>query len=374
MASINAWLGFETASPGAPQVLNYTLRPVQQVSAWQIGDAWGDTDDTIRLTFNEDEMSAADIEGADVVCAVVDGRFFGPYDIQSLSMVPAFNEYTVMGAQDRRFEHTALDAWEDLAAEAEALLSGRPYSGWGDATIRTAVVSTVTIAIRASKSLAEMRAALRDYGLSIFPAGETALLGINQLQRTRAAAMAPVVPTSVSDSLDLIDGALSELLDPPVLVGITERSAPRVMPATDKLATRETSYEIPDAWNAPGAYRDRHIVCGYRAPGSGLVAIQPPPMDTPAALRHRQVELEIVTATLGNAVWTINAKRWELQHSSATASATWPDGLVDLAPNRLLFGVARNISDLWRATSVTHKGDGAHYTTKGEFALYQGTA
>ena len=102
------------------------------------------------------------------------------------------------------------------------------------------------------------------------------------------------------------------------------------------------------------------------------MAIEPPPDQTSAALRHRQVELEIVAAIQGNAVWSINAERWRLQHNAATATATWPDGLIDLAPNRLMFGVSRRDTDLWRATSVTHKGRrSAHYTTKGEFALYQ---
>ena len=371
MASINAFLGFEAASAGAPQVLNYTLRAVRQVTAWQITDAWGEVDDTIRLTFQEDEMPAEDIEGADVVCAVVDGRFFGPYDIMPVGVVPAYAEYTIQGRQDRRFEHTALDAWKELADEADTLLSGLPYSGWGTEATRSSIVAAVTTAIQASKSLSEMRSALRDYGLSIFPDDRAAILGANRLQRTRAAVMAPIVPTSVSDTLAMANATLSERANPPVLTGIARRSAPRVVPATEKRKLRDTGYSIADAWNAPGAYRDRHIVCGYRAPGSGLVAIEPNPQFTAAALRHRQVELEIVAAIQGNAVWSINAERWRLQHNAATASATWPDGLVELAPNRLMFGVSRRDTDLWRATSVTHKGEGAHYTTKGEFALYQ---
>ena len=303
-------------------------------------------------------MSAADIEGADVVCAVVDGRFFGPYDIKPISVVPAYNEYTVMGAQDRRFEHTALDAWEALADEAESILSGSPYSGWGDADTRATIVAAVTTAIQASKSLSEMRSALRDYGLSIFPDDRAAILGANRLQRTRAAAMAPVVPTSVSDNLSMYNATLSEVVDPPVLTGIARRSAPRVVPATEKRTLRDTGYTIPDAWNAPGDYRDRHIVCGFRALGSGLVAIQPPPDETSAALRHRQVELEIVTVGVRQAAWAISAERWRLQHNSAMATATWPDGLIDLAPNRLMFGVSRRDTDLWAGDQCYPQGRG----------------
>ena len=125
MPSINAFLGFEAASAGAPQVLNYTLRAVQQITAWQITDAWGEVDDTIRLTFHDGRNVRGGHRGRRR--GVRRGRrpVLWPLRHQvRLAVVPAFNEYTVHGRkQDRRFEHTALDAWEALADEAGSHLS-----------------------------------------------------------------------------------------------------------------------------------------------------------------------------------------------------------------------------------------------------------
>ena len=43
MASITAWVGFETEEQGAgyPQTISYTLAQLGRISAWQITDAWG---------------------------------------------------------------------------------------------------------------------------------------------------------------------------------------------------------------------------------------------------------------------------------------------------------------------------------------------
>ena len=373
MASITAWVGFETEEQGAgyPQTISYTLAQLGRISAWQITDAWGEVDDTIHLTFNEDVLRAEDLENADVVVAVVDGRLFGPYDVKEFAATPAFNEYKISGQQDRRFEHTALDASETLASQAESLFEGEPYSKWGNADVRRTIGTIVKVAVQHSRSLAGMRSALSDYGLSIFPHAVLSISG-DVMTRVRAASLAPVVPTSVSTRLSQMQATVVEADDGSS--SITEiRRVPvsRVVPATDKRKLRDTGYRVPDVWNGPGDYVDRHIVCGYRAPGSGLVAVEPPPDETDATLRHRQVELEIVSAGVGGARWAINARRWELQHTAAIAMATWPEGLIELAPNRLMLGVSRKATDLWRAVNVTHKGQGLHYTTSGEFALYQ---
>ena len=157
----------------------------------------GEVDDTIHLTFNEDVLRAEDLENADVVVAVVDGRLFGPYDVKEFAATPAFNEYKISGQQDRRFEHTALDASETLASQAESLFEGEPYSKWGNADVRRTIGTIVKVAVQHSRSLAGMRSALSDYGLSIFPHAVLSISG-DVMTRVRAASLAPVVPTSVS--------------------------------------------------------------------------------------------------------------------------------------------------------------------------------
>ena len=396
MPSITAYLGFEvqgqTIASGFPETIRYALWQLRQISSWEIVDSWGEVDDTIRLTFNEEALSAKDIEGADVVCAVVDGRFFGPYDIQPVSVVPAYSEYTIRGRQDRRFEHTALDASDALAVQAATLLGGQPYIDWESADTRATIVGQTKTAIESSRTLSEMRSALRDYGLSVFPddtseivvsgafrpprlSSGVRLLGNNNvLRRIRAAAMAPVVPTSVSDTLQLTYANLVDIDGVIYPHSVTRRAVPRVHPETQNQSLRDTEYSLADVWNAPGSYRSRHIVCGVREPGTGLVSVQPPPDTIDAILRHRQIELDMVQATAGSARWAIAAERWRLQHESMKASATWPQGLIELAPNRLVFNVARDSTDLWRAVTVKHRGQGAHYNTNAEFALYQGSA
>ena len=184
----------------------------------------------------------------------------------------------------------------------------------------------------------------------------------------------PLVPTSVSDTLQLTYANLVDIDGVSYPNSMTRRPVPRVHPETSKQPLRDTEYSMSDAWNAPGSFQTRHIVCGVREPGSGLVSIQPSPDTVDAIQRHRQIELDMVQATAGSARWAIAAERWRLQHESTKASATWPQGLVDLAPNRIMFNVARESTDLWRAVTVKHRGQGAHYTTNAEFALYQSSS
>ena len=322
----------------------YRLAEVADLHRWEATDGWGAVDDTLRMTFLHDG-----VPDPNAIILVVDGRLFGPYDVESTDGVPGFDEVTLFGRADRYFEHTIFASRANLLSQFEQRVNDAPYDGWG---VSSAIEDRLGILLRSARSLGDVRRQLARYGLTMNPDRKAAFRSATELYAVRSLELQSDFPK--------------------------EEGAHRTVDAG--LVAHGASYKIPDRFNRPGRFAQRPIVAGYRAPATGEVAtlVDPPHADEHAGDR---LQLDVQKVAEEPAGFVIHAQRWRLQNTSATASVTLTEGDVSIVPQMLLdfvpyadsgLPVFSGDSETWRVEKVVHKGEGADFTTRLDLALWQG--
>lgn len=323
--------------------LGYTLTDtayrwveVAELHRWEVIDGWGDVDDTIRMTF----LHEGRVPQPDAIKLETDEATFGPYDVETIDGVAGLDEVMVFGRVDRHFEETVLANLDAVVALAVMWLDRAPFDSWGSSA---AIHAKIRLLLQSGTTLGDVRRSLGRYGLTALPL---------RTDKPKSADVRPRYP---------VDLTLRRTI------------------STANIA-HGARYKIPDCYNCPGDYARRPIIAGYRAPATGLVEVLVDPLDANPHAPDR-LKLDIQQTAAEPAGFVINAKRWELQNTAATASVTLVEGDLVLTPPTLIdftpyaesgLPVFSGDSETWRVTKAVHKGEGAAFETQLDLALWQG--
>lgn len=322
----------------------YRVSEIAELHRWEVTDGWGTDDDVLRLTFLQDTVPTAN-----AIILVVDGRTFGPYDVETKEIIAGLDEVMAFGRADRYFEDTLFETIEAVYSQAVQRIQGDPYASWG---ISEAINNKLDIFLNSALRQGDIRRQLARYGLTVAPTRGALWRSATELHATRSVDVQVNYPTA--------------------------ETAPRVIHAG--LVDHGARCKIADDDNFPGAYAQRPIIAGYRIPGTGLVEVV---IDPPSADEHagNRLKLDIQKTAEEPAGFVINAKRWELQNTAAMATVTLTTGDLSIKPQQLLdftpyadsgLPIFSGTSETWRVTKVTHKGEGAAFETQLDLALWQG--
>ena len=374
----------------APEISTENFQiPSDNMLSLELTDGISEVDDTFNLVFTEDAWEdykriLDNYRSRDpkyvIIGITVNNRFFGPYDLETYGHSGESAEITLFGRIDREFEDTVISRWNTVFfspagsnTRLERLLSTTsPYSLWGRRGFSN-LVSLITAQIGSSKNLSGIRGALNPYNIGVSPRTIPYITSqVGSAQFTRDVELYPKYPTIIDNVLpenQLIDYLEAGFFGDMVTSVIT-KPIPKLVSLTeaDLWLDSPPSFNVKDANNAPGFYRNRRIDVAIKELNASALLYS-------SGTRLPRLVLDPGGQNVWHVIYIENA-RWKLQNTAAIGT------LKVLGNVELLSGQFLEVDEIiqeyllypqWRVDSVKHSitpGEG-HSTTLG-IILVQG--
>ena len=296
------------------------------------------------------------------------GMLFGPYDVESESVIGEAGILTWTGSKGRRYNTTYAEqegpgrALEVISAQLDTwAASVHPWLTWGgrDATTADRMNALIFAQTYQTSGLASMREVLERWGMTITVDLDTATANVLTRTYPIGVRVLPLFPIGVSAGPALLVDVGADGLPSAQATHTSARTAPLAL--TLPVDRDADNVQIPDVWNRPGMYRNRRIVAARQSLGFGIEVLYE---SHPALLAlDPTIYLPEVTAE-DFAVQLAENERWRLQNTAQSfrvrqALPYWDATLADeltLQPLDLvsLDGVEMRVESVeheWAATT-----------------------
>ena len=390
MADVRVWIGYEVASD--PQLFGMWELDPNTIPSLTVVDGTGSTDDSVSLTValpyrwirdplflgTPDQVTL--LRAARIVVVGIEGRIFGPYDIESVGgsgATATAQNITIVGRVDRLFEETVLGVKigkDPVKPPWDTVLAYDPFKTWQR---EVPIPTTVFADNAAANTLATIRATLETWALTCHPR----IRGLRMVEATgvrgspnrlflafeRDVEYLTEYPTDFSPHILYPTYTLDEY---GLLIGVRQSLFEQAVDVSqeDISIVRGVDWGIPDLDNDRGKYKTRSIVITTRSIAAGT--------HTPFRAGTRRPHIYLPSDVVGNsglAQVLLDRERWKLQNGAATAtikvlggSRLSPRHVVTL-PRQAIWG------EQWRVVSATHQvAPGTGLTTDLALALWQG--
>ena len=252
----------------------------------------------------------------------VENRFFGVYDIESVSITGEYPVTTITGKVDLQLEETVFNhyggIWSEVLHNVPSITRRihppvplnvlireyNPYQRWG-----VTYLSLMQGALAGATNLSSIRQVLKDFGLGLSPISY--VTGSNAWNIYREIDIFNLYPVDANIPIQVYNSIRYER-NYPFIVREPQRFLPLInIPPDDVIMSAPPTFSIPDIYNAPGRYQVREIsIESYQFQAK---------VDLYASGNARpriHLDIDSVQSTFQQ---LIEAKRWELQNTSAEA-------------------------------------------------------